>query len=275
MNSKNLVGAVIALGLTAMSTSAFAVGGFGLTTDQRLVRLQTTNPANTRVVGPLSGFTNGDTALVGIDLRVQDGALYGVGDKGGVYRISTRNASMTLVNTLSVTLSGTRFGVDFNPAADRLRIVSDTGQNLRHNLASTTLADDALDYAPGTPVNSQGATVSGVVAAAYTNNDLNSATGTSMFVIDNNLNQVALQSPPNNGSLVVTGALGVDPTDSVGFDIFTNFDANNGTIINNVGYATVLNGSSANLYRVNILTGSASLLGNIAFPVMDIALSIE
>ena len=141
--------------------------------------------------------------------------------------------------------------------------------------AGTTLADDALDYAPGTPVNSQGATASGVVSAAYTNNDLNSTTGTTMFVVDGNLNQVALQSPPNNGSLVATGALGVDPTDSVGFDIFTNFDSNNGTILNNIGYASVLNGGTANVYRINLLTGSASLVGTIAFPVMDLALLIE
>lgn len=275
MNLKKIAGAAIALGLAAMSTNAFAVGGFALTTDQRLIRVQATNPSNARVVGALTGFTNSDTALVGIDTRVQDGALYGVGNNGGVYRISTTNASMTLVNTLTVSLSGTRFGVDFNPAADRLRIISDNGQNLRHNLAGTTLADDALDYAPGTPVNSQGTTVSGVVSAAYTNNDLNSTTGTTMFVVDGNLNQVALQSPPNNGSLVATGALGVDPTDSVGFDIFTNFDSNNGTILNNIGYASVLNGGTANVYRINLLTGSASLVGTIAFPVMDIALLIE
>ena len=275
MNFKKTVGAVVALGLTAMSTNAFATGGFALTTDQRLVRFQVNDPSTARVVRALSGFTNGDTALVGIDTRVQDGALYGVGNNGGIYRISTTNASMTLVNTLTVTLSGTRFGVDFNPAADRLRIISDNGQNLRHNLAGTTLADDALDYAPGTPLNSQGATVSGVISAAYTNNDLNSTTGTTMFVVDGNLNQVALQSPPNNGSLVATGALGVDPTDSVGFDIFTNFDPNNGTIVNNVGYATLLSGNSANLYRVNVLTGTASLVGTLAFPIMDIALRIE
>jgi hypothetical protein len=33
-----------------------------------------------------------------------------------------------------VALQGTRFGVDFNPAANRLRVISDLGQNLRHNI---------------------------------------------------------------------------------------------------------------------------------------------
>ncbi|MFB7032705.1 MULTISPECIES: DUF4394 domain-containing protein [unclassified Streptomyces] len=46
-------------------------------------------------------------------------------------------------------LKGTHFGVDFNPAANRLRVISDTGQNLRHNIddpaaPKTTTADGAL-----------------------------------------------------------------------------------------------------------------------------------
>ena len=84
-------------------------------------------------VGAITGLTS-DTAVIGIDYRVQNGRLYGVGDKGGVYLINTRSAAATFVNKLSVPLVGNSFGVDFNPAADRLRIVSDTGQNLRHNV---------------------------------------------------------------------------------------------------------------------------------------------
>ena len=38
------------------------------------------------------------------------------------------------MSQLTIPLDGTVFGVDFNPAADRLRIISDTGQNLRHNV---------------------------------------------------------------------------------------------------------------------------------------------
>ena len=40
------------------------------------------------------------------------------------------------------------FGVDFNPAADRLRIISDTGQNLAHNVnaGGVTAANGTLTY---------------------------------------------------------------------------------------------------------------------------------
>jgi hypothetical protein len=59
----------------------------------------------------------GDASLVGIDYRVQDGKLYGVGDQGGIYTISTRGAVATMVSWLTVPLQGASFGVDFNPAA--------------------------------------------------------------------------------------------------------------------------------------------------------------
>ena len=47
-------------------------------------------------------------------------------------------ATATFVNALSVPLMGTSFGVDFNPAADRLRIVSDLGQNLASRRAAAS-----------------------------------------------------------------------------------------------------------------------------------------
>ncbi len=75
-----------------------------------------------------------DTRPVGIDFRVQNTKLYGVGDKGGIYTLNTRNAKAAKVSQLTVALAGTFFGVDFNPAANRLRVISDTGQNLRHNI---------------------------------------------------------------------------------------------------------------------------------------------
>ena len=55
----------------------------------------------------------------------------------------------------------------------------------------------------------------GVTGAAYTNNDFEpnpatAKTGTTLFDIDTMLDQVVIQSPPNNGILVATGKLGVD-----------------------------------------------------------------
>ncbi|MER6678380.1 DUF4394 domain-containing protein, partial [Streptomyces sp. NPDC000983] len=114
---------------------AAANGGLisvGLTADQRLVGFSTARPGDTWSLGKVSGL-RGDTVLVGIDFRVQNGKLYGVGEKGGVYTLSSKAKAMK-VSQLTTALQGRHFGVDFNPAANRLRVISDTGQNLRHNI---------------------------------------------------------------------------------------------------------------------------------------------
>ena len=139
----------------------------GLTADQRLIQFRECTPGNVYEIGAVYGLQSPDTALVGIDFRVQNGQLYGVGNGGGIYTIDTNTAAATRVSHLTVPLDGNSFGVDFNPAADRLRIISNTGQNLRHNVnaGGMTTADGALNYAAGTPAT-------GVTAIAYTNNDL-------------------------------------------------------------------------------------------------------
>ncbi|MFE9045998.1 DUF4394 domain-containing protein [Streptomyces sp. NPDC007818] len=58
----------------------------GLTSDQRLVGFDVRKPSDTWVLGKVSGL-QGDTMLVGIDFRVQNAKLYGVGDRGGVYTV--------------------------------------------------------------------------------------------------------------------------------------------------------------------------------------------
>ena len=64
----------------------------------------------------------------------------------------------------------------------RLRIISDTGQNLAHNvnLGGTTAVNTVLNY----PALVNGNPALGVTGAAYTNNDLSDTTGTTLFDID-------------------------------------------------------------------------------------------
>jgi len=242
---------------------------FGLTTDQRLVAFKECSPGWTSNIGFVNGLQAGDTTLVGIDFRIQDGNLYGVGNGGGIYTIDNKTAAATKVSQLSVALDGIAFGVDFNPAADRLRVVSNTGQNLRHNVnaGGVTLVDAALNYTAGV-------TAAGITGAAYTNNDLDPNTGTSLFDLDAMQNQVALQSPPNNGSLAVTGKLTVDPDGPVGFDIHTRFV--NGMATTNQGYASLHVGGVNGFYRINLLTGRATAIGKFASDsIADIAVALQ
>lgn len=255
-----LLASTLALGFTGTASALTVVG---VTNSNQLVSFTDTPAQAASLRALLSGFTAGDTRLVGIDYRVQDGSLYGVGNAGGVYKIDDQSGAMTYLHTLSVALEGSQFTIDFNPAADRLRIHSNSGQNLRHNVGTgITLLDAPLNYAPGAPLNSIGPVVTSIVASAYTNNDLSATTGTTLFAIDATLNQLALVSPPNNGSMAVVGQLGVDVGNLTSFDIVsTNVDgatdANLGVVITSTGP------NSATVYTLNLLTGKLSTLASI------------
>ena len=150
-------------------------------------------------------------------------------------------------------LQGTSFGVDFNPAADRLRIISDTGQNLRINVADgSTTVDTSLTNA--------GAPALGVTGAMYTNNDADPNTGTTLFDVDSTLDQVVVQSPPNNGTLVATGKLGVDTTPDVAADIYSRIK--DGTTVSNSAFAALSSPSTSSFYSVDLLTGRATKTGD-------------
>ncbi len=232
----------------------------GLTDDQRLICFNERNPGDARDLGFVSGLM-GDVKLVGIDFRVQDKKMYGVGDRGGVYVIDTRNAAAMKVSQVTEPLAGTSFGVDFNPAADRLRIVSDTGQNLRHNvnLGGATVVDDLLDYPVA--LNSVGPTATGVTGSAYTNNDLDTSTATTLYALDSNLDQVDIQSPPNDGTLAATGKLGVEAAISVGFDIYSTIREGVTVNVQSLASLQAVSGVSS-FYSINLPTGKATSRGS-------------
>lgn len=262
--------ALAAVCLSTLASAAHAANdAYALTAEGQLLRF---SAAGGQVIESpavdLYGFRR-DTKLVGIDFRVQDGYLYGVGDAGGVYRIRGNTGRVVLVNRLTVPLEGTAFGVDFNPAADRLRIVSDTGQNLRHAVTPdfVTLVDGTLNNGAVPPVN-----VTGVGGAAYTNNDLSATTGTTLFVLSlgSAVDTIGIQAPPNNGSLSSTGTLSVDASTVGGFDIVSQVVPETGETTN-TGYAALNVGGSVNLYRANLLDGVLTSLGTFTSNVVDIA----
>ncbi|MGH8773872.1 MAG: DUF4394 domain-containing protein [Jiangellaceae bacterium] len=168
---------------------------------------------------------------------------------------------------------GTSFGVDFNPAANRLRVVSDAGQNLRHNIddpngapaAGTTAVDGMLTYPPATVA------ATGISGAAYTNNDLDPNTATTLFDVDTALDQVAVQSPANAGSLAPTGKLLADAGSGAGFDIFTTQSGDN------LGFAALQVGGRYGFHQVDVLTGEASLVRTFSErrQVVDIAVPLD
>ncbi|SCL29240.1 protein of unknown function [Micromonospora nigra] len=239
----------------------------GLTDDQKLITFDVDKPWDACTIGRV--WLEDGEKLVGIDYRVQNGHLYGVGDEGGIYLISTHDAKATEVSQLSVPLRGRYFGVDFNPAADRLRVISDQGQNLRHNVNDdTTVEDGTLTYPPSTDV------AMGVTCAAYTNNDLDPDTATTLFDIDTDLDQVAVQSPANAGQLAATGRLGVDAGIWAGFDIYSSI--RDDRAVYNKGYAVLQVDHDSQLYKIDMLTGDADKQGTFGdYTVVDLALPLD
>jgi hypothetical protein len=256
------------------SAAAYSLMAYGIAGNGTLMlQFWTATPEQNDWVRRITGLS-GDTAVIGVDFRVQDGKLYAVGNKGGIYTIGIPSALATKVSQLQVPLYGTNFGVDFNPAADRLRVISDNAQNLRHNLHDhTTLEDTTLTTPPAT------GPARGVTAAAYTNNDLNATTGTTLFDINTTTDQVVIQSPANNGLLVATGSLGFDADANAGFDIFS--DLTSGKTSTLAAFATLTpvvpddQPKLQNFYGVDLLTGTTNLIGTFPLDVTDVAVALD
>jgi len=208
---------------------------------------------------PITGLQAGDI-IIGLDRRPANGALVLVVDgtaSDRLYTISPQTGQATLLSTLSADpadttlpfagFTGTTFGVDFNPVPDRLRIVSDTGQNLRINVdTGLVTTDGALN----------GAT-SSIQASGYTNNFAGTAT-TTLFGINGATDSLYTQNPPNDGTQVLVGALGVDTGNTIGLDVLTT-----GGGATNTAYAGLIVAGVTNLYTINLTTGAATLVGRL------------
>ena len=234
----------------------------------------------------ISGLRPGEK-LVGIDFRPRDGQLYGVGskDSGAVlYLIDTETGSASVVTPLTtvaggpVVLVGEQFGVDFNPAADALRIVSDTGQNLRAFPSATTPTGAARTLGQTIvdgPLNEAGAPATGIVGAAYTNNDNDPATGTTLYDIDAATDRLLVQNPPNNGTLVAIGALDVPTRPVVGFDILTLSVSGVPTNFAYLATTSATGKPVSSLRTIDLATGrTVTEWGTFGVQVLDIAVEV-
>jgi uncharacterized protein DUF4394 len=188
--------------------------------------------------------------LIGIDTRPADGRLYGVSVTNDLYRIDPATGAAKLVATLTVPFDGdVRSGVDFNPQADRLRLVSADGQNLRVNVALGAAAvDRPLAYAA---TDRYAGRRPHITAAAYSNN-VKDAPTTKLFEIDADADALVLQDPPNDGVLTTIGSLGIDFGPLGGFDIVSEHGLD-------VAWAA----TGATLYRIDLGSGRATSMGTI------------
>jgi len=200
---------------------------------------------------PIIGLAEGET-LEGIDFRPATGELYGLGSSGQLYRLDRVTGAATPIGA-PVPIAGTRYGMDFNPTVDRIRIVSNVGANVRRHPDTGALAATDTDLAFAAGDANQG-DLPGVPAIAYTNS-IAGATTTVLYDIESGNGVLATQIPPNNGTLNTVGTLDVTESDG-----FAGFDISNRT---GTGWAAINSGTGARLYEVDLGNGRASDRGTI------------
>lgn len=201
--------------------------------------------------------------LIGLDIRPATGELYALGIENTtmrVVRVNTVTGELTSANSNNVIplASATYYGMSFNPVVDRLRLVSDTGFNLRINPNDGTLtaADTGVAYAPG-DVNV--GKLPKVVHIAHSNHYVG-ATSTTLYGIDTKtaalvrIGGVDGNPSANGGELSTIGVLGISPSSFGGFDI------QSGT---NTAYAALYIGNASVLHAINLITGAATAIGPI------------
>lgn len=249
-----------------LAAPAHAVHGtvevIGLTRSGRLVTFSGSTPGTIESETKVTGLAAGEK-LVAIDVRPATGVLYGVATDGAAARLYRLAGGVATAAGPAFAIAGD-LSMDFNPAVDRVRLVSTDGTNLRlhPDTGAVVATDGPLTYGSG-PAQ--------VADVAYTNSDNDPATATTLYDVDSARDALAIQNPPNAGTLTHVGPLGVATSpDATGFDIYTYVA--DGTVRNLAFVCTFSDGRST-LGMVDLATGAVTSFGEIGSrpPVVDIA----
>lgn len=237
--------AALLLGTATLATAAHAAPAIGLVGGTTLVMFDT----ETRAVSGTMDVTGLD-GLAGIDVRPADKLLYGVTLAGEVVTIDTASGAATMKSTLSEMLPSFEGAiVDFNPMADRLRLMATDGTNHRVNVDDGMVTvDGSLAYEAGDMHEGE---TPAIVAAAYINS-IGKPEATAMYDIDATIAALIQQVSPNDGTLGAIGELGVEGS-SYAFDIAAT------EALENTAYLVVDNV----LHTVDLESGAATEVGAI------------
>ncbi|MGE3819498.1 MAG: DUF4394 domain-containing protein [Isosphaeraceae bacterium] len=237
--------------VAARADMVYAIGDGGAS----LLRFDTSSPG---LVSRVAFFNGADTFLDSIDFRPATGQLYGYRDFNDTYyTVNLTTGQLTSATTLPVGATTNTFllGMDWNPTIDRLRVVTDSTQNLVYNPNTGTAAGFTnLFYGAG-DVNA--GVVPLVIENAYTNN-FAGATSTQQYVLDYDQNSLATLAN-NAGTLATVGKIMLNGG-TLDFDEYAGFDVAtvNGV---NTAYALLTVNNVAGFYSIDLATGNATSLG--------------
>ena len=238
---------------------------YALTSSNELVSYASGNPLKENAPITITGLQPGER-LLAIDFRPATGQLYSVSSQSRIYTINLNSGAASAVGTgFTPAINGNSVGFDFNPTVDRIRLVTNTGQNLRLNPVTGMLAMADLSINP---------TSSMVTAVAYTNS-FAGATTTTLYDIDVANDMLYIQTPPNNGVLVAVGALGIQAAGEAGFDISPDNSVAIAAIYGRgfeEGQEEESNGNKYRFYYIDLGTGKATNAGKTEKEIIGLAI---
>jgi hypothetical protein len=258
--------ATLALGAAGAAQAEVAYGFYGASstsTSFNLAAFDTGNVGSITAIGAITGLAQGQV-LRSVDFRPANGLLYGLttngaGDTAQLYTISLATGAATAVGAAFALTGNTtaNVSIDFNPAANALRVVTGSGNSYRVNANTGALIaqDASIAGAPN------------IAAIAYTNN----VAGTTVTTLlaynwaDDTLGRIGGVNgapSPNGGSYTTIGSTGLLSLseENTAFDIsgFTG----QGYVMVDDGITTL--DFEPEFFSINLSTGATTLLGNFA-----------
>ncbi|UZD23255.1 DUF4394 domain-containing protein [Algoriphagus halophytocola] len=225
-----------------------------LTSDNKILKFDATDLKSAISSVDISGLGSGEM-LVSIDYRPATGQLYALSSSSRLYHINENTGAATALGMEPFTpaYQGANPSLDFNPTVDRVRLVTESGQNLRlHPELGTVVATDGSINGGMNPR---------IGAVAYSDS-FSGTTSTTLFDIDFEQDMLFKQVPPNDGGLEAVGELGVDFEGPGDMDILPD---------NSVALAVNRMNEESRLYTISLSSGTATWVGTFSAPVVSIA----
>lgn len=233
------------------------------TASGRLLRFNASRPAQLLADQPLQGLQPGERIL-GLDFRAKNDTLYALGSSGRLYTVDVETARAAAVGgPLSVPLRGSCFAFDFNPTVDRIRVMSDLGQNLRlhPDTGAVVASDPEPRFARG---DAHATRAPRIVAAAYTYNKADPKL-TTQFALETATGSLVTQGTregeapavsPNTGQIYTVGPLGAGSFSDASLDIHVLTDRAFAAL-------STLHGRQSRWVRIDLASGAARVLGEV------------
>lgn len=199
--------------------------------------------------------------LAGIDVRPADGQLYALGVDGTVAVVDPTTGKATVkVKLETMVAPGTQVVVDFNPVADRLRVIGSDGMNLRANVDDGKVVTDGRLKFADTDASKDKSPL--IVAGAYANS-FKGTKETALYDFDGALGAFVKQAPPNDGILNTVGIFPSKPK-VVAMDIESDGKGGNTAWIVADGVLGTVDTATAKMTVLGKITGLSAMPRDIA-----------